>query len=382
MRDLRLRRRTRSGSSTVRTADEHDRPRARPRPRRTATTTTHAHVEPRPGPAHPHARPRVAVLAKNDELAAHNRAWLAERGIAALNLMSSPGAGQDHPARAHHRRAPHRPVSVIEGDQETLFDAERIRARRAPARSRSTPAPAATSTPTMVARGARGAATRAPAALVFIENVGNLVCPALFDLGEAAQGRGHLGDRGRRQAAEVPAHVRRRRPGRGQQDRPAAVRRLRRSTGSPPTPARSTRTSQVLPSRRRPARTSTPGIDWLRREPRRAGARRCDPDSAGASLDTRIRRRYCDGSGVPADRSGGPSHRVGADADGPGKRGGDAHSRSSQGRRDAHPRPVDQRRPQLRRRLGRADRRDPAQHRGDRARRAARPAARSPCTGR
>src|SRR3954452_20267416 len=70
----------------------------------------------------------TALLAKNDHLAAHNRAWLAERGIVALNLMSSPGSGKTSLLRRTITElAPVRPVAVIEGDQETRIDAEKIR---------------------------------------------------------------------------------------------------------------------------------------------------------------------------------------------------------------------------------------------------------------
>jgi hydrogenase nickel incorporation protein HypB len=69
------------------------------------------------------------VLAKNDVLAASNRAWLAERGIGALNLMSSPGSGKTSLlVRTVRDVGARRPVAVIEGDQETLLDAERVRA--------------------------------------------------------------------------------------------------------------------------------------------------------------------------------------------------------------------------------------------------------------
>ncbi len=70
------------------------------------------------------------VLAKNDLIAEQNRAWLAERNILALNITSSPGAGKTTLLETNDRQssADHRPVSVIEGDQETLLDAERIRA--------------------------------------------------------------------------------------------------------------------------------------------------------------------------------------------------------------------------------------------------------------
>ena len=213
VRDLRLRRGRRPGGRRrARRTARH----AHPHGHGTGTTRAPASVE-----------IETALLAKNDHLAAHNRTWLAERGIVALNLMSSPGAGKTSLLRrtiAELRRR--RPVAVIEGDQETRFDAERIRGTGAPVVQINTGAGCHLDAD-MLARGPGGAAARRPASLVFIENVGNLVCPALFDLGEARQGRGRLGHRGRRQAAEVPAHVRRRRPGRDQQDRPAALRRLR-----------------------------------------------------------------------------------------------------------------------------------------------------------
>ena len=129
----------------------------------------------------------TALLAKNDQLAAHNRGWLAERGIIALNLMSSPGSGKTTLLRRTIAElAPARAVAVIEGDQETLIDAERIRAHRCargPDQHRRRLSP-----------GCRHAAPAGwpscdppDGSLVFIENVGNLVCPALFDLGERAK---------------------------------------------------------------------------------------------------------------------------------------------------------------------------------------------------
>ncbi len=140
---------------------------------------------------HPHEEPGVveietALLAKNDHLAAHNRTWLAERGILALNLMSSPGAGKTSLlCRTIADLAPHRPVAVIEGDQETALDAERIRQTGAPVVQINTGAGCHLDADML----ARGLAALRPAdgALVFVENVGNLVCPALFDLGEAAK---------------------------------------------------------------------------------------------------------------------------------------------------------------------------------------------------
>lgn len=128
----------------------------------------------------------TALLAKNDHLAAHNRAWLAERRIVALNLMSSPGSGKTSLLRRTIAdMAPRRPVCVIEGDQETALDAEKIRSTGAPVVQINTGAGCHLDAD-MFSRGL--ARLRPPdGSLVFVENVGNLVCPALFDLGEAAR---------------------------------------------------------------------------------------------------------------------------------------------------------------------------------------------------
>ena len=123
----------------------------------------------------------VAVLAKNDGLAEQNRAWLSERGITALNLMSSPGAGKTT-LLERTIAASDRAVSVIEGDQETLFDAERIRAAGARAVQVNTGAGCHLDA-AMVARALEQLQPER-GSIVCIENVGNLVCPALFDLGE------------------------------------------------------------------------------------------------------------------------------------------------------------------------------------------------------
>nr|WP_090274736.1 hydrogenase nickel incorporation protein HypB [Mycolicibacterium komanii]CRL67672.1 hydrogenase nickel incorporation protein HypB [Mycolicibacterium komanii] len=123
------------------------------------------------------------VLAKNDELAERNRAWLAARDILALNLTSSPGAGKTTLLeRTIRDLASARPVSVIEGDQETLLDAERITAAGARAVQVNTGAGCHLDAE-MVHR-ALHELDPERGSVLFIENVGNLVCPALFDLGE------------------------------------------------------------------------------------------------------------------------------------------------------------------------------------------------------
>jgi hydrogenase nickel incorporation protein HypB len=121
------------------------------------------------------------VLAKNDRLAERNRAWLRERDVLAVNVMSSPGAGKTTLLERTAREAGV-PMAVVEGDQETLLDAERIKATGVPVVQINTGAGCHLDA-TMLER-ALGALEPAPGTVLFVENVGNLVCPALFDLGE------------------------------------------------------------------------------------------------------------------------------------------------------------------------------------------------------
>ncbi len=128
----------------------------------------------------------AAVLGKNQALAERNRGWLAGRGVLALNLMSSPGAGKttllERCIRDLHGQVG---ISVVEGDQATANDAERIRATGAAAVQVNT----GTGCHLEADMLARALDLLQPAAgsLLVIENVGNLVCPALFDLGEKAR---------------------------------------------------------------------------------------------------------------------------------------------------------------------------------------------------
>jgi hydrogenase nickel incorporation protein HypB len=126
------------------------------------------------------------VLAKNDAVAQRNREWLRERGILAINLMSSPGAGKTTLLERTARDLAGRlAISVIEGDQETALDARRILAAGSRVVQINTGAGCHLDAE-MLARGLR---TLDPpsGSIVVIENVGNLVCPALFDLGEDAK---------------------------------------------------------------------------------------------------------------------------------------------------------------------------------------------------
>jgi hydrogenase nickel incorporation protein HypB len=126
------------------------------------------------------------VLAKNDALAQRNRDWLRSRGVLAVNLMSSPGAGKTTLLeRTVRALAGHLSLSVIEGDQETSLDGQRIRAAGAAVVQINTGVGCHLDA-AMVAEGLR-ALDPPGGSIVVIENVGNLVCPALFDLGEEAK---------------------------------------------------------------------------------------------------------------------------------------------------------------------------------------------------
>lgn len=124
------------------------------------------------------------LLAKNDDLARHVRASLAERRITAYNLMSSPGAGKTSLLERTIADT-ERDVCVIEGDQETTYDADRIRAAGARAVQVNTGSGCHLDA-SMVHRALHDL-DPAEGSLLFVENVGNLVCPALFDLGETAK---------------------------------------------------------------------------------------------------------------------------------------------------------------------------------------------------
>jgi len=124
------------------------------------------------------------ILDANDARAAETRAVFQDRGILALNLVSSPGSGKTTLlTRTLADLSGQVPLAVIEGDQQTSLDAERIRATGVPALQVNT-GKGCHLDADMVAR---AVATLNPAAgaVLFIENVGNLVCPAAFDLGEA-----------------------------------------------------------------------------------------------------------------------------------------------------------------------------------------------------
>lgn len=122
------------------------------------------------------------LLSENDRQAAHNRAHLDRHGVLAVNLMSSPGAGKTALLETTLERLAGRlRIAVIEGDLETENDAERIRAKGVPAVQITTGG--ACHLDAHMIHDALHQLELAELDLLFIENVGNLVCPASFDLG-------------------------------------------------------------------------------------------------------------------------------------------------------------------------------------------------------
>lgn len=123
------------------------------------------------------------ILAKNNLLAERNRGWFEGRNILALNLVSSPGAGKTTLLeRTLTDLTDDLPITVIEGDQETVNDAQRIKATGCKVVQINTGTGCHLEAD-MLARGLKELNPPMDS-VVMIENVGNLVCPALFDLGE------------------------------------------------------------------------------------------------------------------------------------------------------------------------------------------------------
>jgi hydrogenase nickel incorporation protein HypB len=147
-------------------------------------TSANAHLA-----AMPDARGKTVVdvlenlLAANDRAAAHNRAHFDAYGVLALNLMSAPGAGKTALLEATIDALGNEfRIAVIEGDLETENDAARIRARGVPAHQITTGTACH-----LDAHMVHEALHHLPLEgldILFIENVGNLVCPASFDLGQ------------------------------------------------------------------------------------------------------------------------------------------------------------------------------------------------------
>jgi hydrogenase nickel incorporation protein HypB len=156
------------------------------------TVHSHPHVH-QHDHSHDHAHPHgtmlaieARILAKNDALAQKNRGWFLGREILALNLVSAPGAGKTTLLeRTIRDLRGELTLGVLEGDQATGNDGERIRAAGAPVVQINTGTGCHLDA-LMVARGLVELKP-SPGSVLLIENIGNLVCPALFDLGERAK---------------------------------------------------------------------------------------------------------------------------------------------------------------------------------------------------
>lgn len=147
----------------------------------------HDHDHPHTHP-HPHVERRTVplerkVLAENDAQAEANRKWLSQHGVTAINLISSPGTGKTLLLERTLERLRGRvSCAVITGDQCTDNDARRLMGKGAPVRQIETvnschldAERVGALLPEVAGNGVK---------LLFIENIGNLVCPAAFDLGE------------------------------------------------------------------------------------------------------------------------------------------------------------------------------------------------------
>ena len=125
------------------------------------------------------------LLSGNDRTAAHNRAHLRAHGVVAINLMGSPGAGKTAILEATARAVgASRRLAAITGDLATERDAVRLRAAGIPAAAITTGS-ACHLDAEMVHHALHNGGEAHEADYLFIENVGNLVCPAIYDLGQA-----------------------------------------------------------------------------------------------------------------------------------------------------------------------------------------------------
>jgi hydrogenase nickel incorporation protein HypB len=123
------------------------------------------------------------ILSGNERQAAHNRAHFGEHGVLAINLMGSPGSGKTAVLEATARQLAGRRLSALAGDLATERDAERLIAAGIPSRAITTGS-ACHLDAEMVHR-ALHHVTLGEIDYLFIENVGNLVCPAVYDLGQS-----------------------------------------------------------------------------------------------------------------------------------------------------------------------------------------------------
>ena len=162
---------------------DHEHPHEHAHPHEHTHEHGHDQVHPHPADAHRTLDIRQAILEKNDRLAERNRGFFEARGLLVLNLLSSPGAGKttliERTAAALKGRLR---LGVIVGDLATDNDAKRIRGQDVPA-VQITTGTVCHLDAEMVNR-ARERLPLDALDVVIIENVGNLVCPASYDLGE------------------------------------------------------------------------------------------------------------------------------------------------------------------------------------------------------
>ena len=146
------------------------------------------------------------ILDRNERLAAENRARFDAAGVFVLDLMASPGAGKTSTILATIAALRDRyRIAVIEGDIASKVDAEKVKAHGIPAVQINTGG-ACHLESDMIKR-AVDALPLEELDLIIIENVGNLVCPTDFNLGENAEGHDSFRARGPRQAVQVPGHL-------------------------------------------------------------------------------------------------------------------------------------------------------------------------------
>ena len=176
----------------------------------------------------------TGILSENDHEAAHNREHLDGHRVLAVNLMSSPGSGKTSLLEATIDAIGDRfRIAVIEGDLETENDAKRIRAKGVPAVQITTGNTCHLDA--HMVHDALHALDLDTTDILFIENVGNLVCPASFDLGQHANVDASRRHRRRRQAGKISGDVPQSRSGFAVEDRSARCPRrfLTRPSGEP-----------------------------------------------------------------------------------------------------------------------------------------------------
>ena len=171
-----------------------------------------------------------SILDENDRVADRNRADFARAGVTTVNLMSSPGAGKTTLLKATITALGERVrLGILEGDIATSLDADELAGLGVPVSLVNTSAGFGGEChldATMV-RSGLGRLPLDQLDLLLIENVGNLVCPAEFDVGQHARAMVYALDGGGGEAPQVPGDVPRLRCGGGQQDRPAPAPRRR-----------------------------------------------------------------------------------------------------------------------------------------------------------